>query len=975
MYEPESLVKTRENDVEENAAEDVDDASAPQALNDLYTKSPWEQTLKRVICGLVSIRNIAVRSFDTEKQRTSQASGFIVDKTLGIVLTNRHVVQPGPTIAEGILGESKEEVRLIPIYRDPVHDFGFLKFDVKEIMYMSLHEIPLCPDKARVGIDIRVVGNNAGEKLSILSGILARLDRQAPQYGVGRYNDWNTFYYQAASMTSGGSSGSPVINIDGEAIAVNAGGHTSAASSFFLPLDRVVRALSLIKSNHLVPRGTIQTTFVFKTFDELKRLSLDTTVEEDIRKSFPQATGMLSIQRVVPKGTADGILASGDIIYKLNGMRVLAFIPIEEVLDDSVGRLVNFTIQRGTRLMDVNVFVQDLHSVTPDRFVEVSGGIVHNLSYQMARTFMVPVAGLYVASPGYMLFLAGVTRKCIVLSVANQPTPDLNTFIKVFRNLNDNERVPVRFYALSDINTTRVSLMQVDRRYHSFRLAIRNDESGLWNYTALPPCPGVALIKPHSANPLTLEETMGPARVVVPSLVQVVFHLPFHVDGVLGTVYTSVGVVIDAEVGLLVVDRYAIPTSLGDVLLTFANSIIIPGKILYLHQVHNFAVVSYNTKLLGETGVTSAPLSDKELKQGDVVWMVALTRQFTPVIRKTRVSNVHQFIVSQPPIPQYRAFNSECYELETPLNHAGVVTDEAGQIQALWSCFNKHSKSGAPALMGLSTDLVLDVVYRIRESIRVNVVDHDVVTKGLEIEMAYTQIAPARVLGLSDEWVKQIEGSHLSRRNVLLIRRLTSGTAAASLLKEGDLLLAIDGRVVTRFRDVEAATGPLGSQRDSMELTILRDGSEINVDLPLSTYTTRGTERIVSFCGAVFQMPHKQVYQQLKEVPKGVLCSIVQHGSPAHLYGLSPMTFIQEVESKKTENLDQFLDVIKKINPGTFARFQTISFTRYIKVVGVRVDAHYFGVSEVRRNPNPDPFEWQLVSHDTCPGAYFKAVS
>ena len=566
-------------------------------------KPAWTQTLERISSGVVSIRVDSTRAFDTEWNASSQATGFVVDAERGLILTNRHVVTPGPVIAEAVF-RNNEEVELTPVYRDPVHDFGFFRYDPADLRYIEPVELPLAPRGAGIGKEIRVIGNDAGEQLSILAGTIARLDRKAPEYGRGKYNDFNTFYLQAASGTSGGSSGSPVVNIDGEVVALNAGANSSAASSFFLPLDRISRALRKLQDDEPVTRGTLQTIFRSEPFDELRRLGLTEESEAIARERFPGQTGMLTVEQVIPGSPAADVLSPGDIVIRVNGELVTEFVPLAAVLDSNVGQEISVTVERGGRRIDTRVKVDDLHEITPDEYLEFGDAIVNQLSYQQARHYNRPARGVYVANPGYLLSRAAVPRGAVIVEMDGESITTLDDFEAALAELADGERALVRYVTMENPQNPVVRLFEMDRTWFPSRRCSRNDALGLWPCRDLAAGPPPAPPEKGSTRLTAYKDPI--VRAIAPSLVIVTFDLPYTLSGVGERHYYGTGLIVDEERGYVLVDRNTVPIAIGDVSITFAGSLEVKGKIEKLHPLHNYAIVSYDPESIGNTPVRAA---------------------------------------------------------------------------------------------------------------------------------------------------------------------------------------------------------------------------------------------------------------------------------------------------------------------------------------------------------------------------------
>ncbi len=730
-----------------------------------------------------------------------------------------------------------------------------------------------------------------------------------------------------------------MIDVSGQVIALNAGAKRQAASSFFLPLDRVVRAIGKIQAGEPVTRGTLQSTFVHTTFDEVQRLGLQDSTQARVRKEATKATGLLTVRDVLPGGPASGKLAPGDVVTALNGSLITDFISLESVLDDSVGKTITLGVERGGKALDIELVVSDLHGITPSEYLEVGGSLIHSLSYQMARHYAIPVRGLMVARPSYMLSRSGVPRNAVLLKVNGVPVPTLDALEAVVAKLPDGAEFAVHYFRPHEARRMEVTSVTMDRRWFPARRCQRDDRTGGWPCRDLAVPAGRQERAPSTATAFPAEGKAG--KTLAPSLVQVRFTIPLATDGSRGKRFNGAGLVVDAEAGLVVCDRDTVPVLLGDVRLTFGGSLDVPGEVVSLHPGHNLALISYDPASIGNTQVRSATLADKPLSSGSDVVLAAVRSNGQLRIREDKVSQVDPLFVPFPSSPAFRPVHYELIALrDPPPSVGGVLADKSGRVLALWASFPDHSsREGSSWFRGIPSAVVSNMIRDFREG-------GSEVWRTMDVIWNPMSLRDARRRGLPTNEAEILEAANPKRRQALVVWSITPEGPSKGILEEGDVLIRLNGKTVTRFSDLENA-----SQVDTVKLKVMRDGKMLDLDVPTRALGPAGTERVILWGGAVLQAPHYQVAQQHHQPRTGVYVASTWRGSPAGRYHVSPAWRILEIDGQATPDLDSFLRAVKGKKHRQAVRLRMADMDGRIRARTLKLDLEYWPTEEVIRLP------------------------
>jgi S1-C subfamily serine protease len=328
-------------------------------ITDLSTQQDQLMTIYQQFSpGVVSIRTT-----------TSQGSGWVYSGD-GIIVTNEHVVGTETRLEVDFVSGLKTYGEVIGT--DAYSDLAVIKVDVPA---SELHPLPIGDsDTLQVGQTVIAIGNPFGLSGTMTTGIISALGRSLPSgtqvQGGGFFSTADII--QTDTALNPGSSGGPLLNLNGEVIGINNAIETFSYTSSGQPLNSGIGfAISVNTVKRVVP-ALIQD-------GKVEYAYLGISSQDDLPLTVIQALGLQStsgayVTSVTSGGPSDlagiragtqplnisgypGLNKGGDLVIAIDTLPVVTFDDMIRylALHKSPGDTVTLTVLRGDQQLDLQI--------------------------------------------------------------------------------------------------------------------------------------------------------------------------------------------------------------------------------------------------------------------------------------------------------------------------------------------------------------------------------------------------------------------------------------------------------------------------------------------------------------------------------------------------------------------------------------------------------------------------------------------
>lgn len=309
----------------------------------------FEQIARKVAPAVVAVDASKVATGAKGKTVEESGSGVIIRQQRGfMVLTNNHVVaQAAPEqitihLSDGRIFHPNRVVA------DPESDVAVMILDPRDtnLPYANLGD----SDGARVGQWVLAIGSPFGLNQTVTHGIISARERGQISLGSTiRIKD----FLQTDAAINPGSSGGPLVNLDGDVIGINtaiaSNNGSNSGVAFSIPVNLVKRVMNQLLEKGSVSRGYLglQLTQAFEPADALK-LGLDRVHGALIEVVYPDTPA------------AQAGLKTNDIILQVNGIPIRNENHLINTISGlPVGQKANLQIWRDRKLMNLDAVVGD----------------------------------------------------------------------------------------------------------------------------------------------------------------------------------------------------------------------------------------------------------------------------------------------------------------------------------------------------------------------------------------------------------------------------------------------------------------------------------------------------------------------------------------------------------------------------------------------------------------------------------------
>ncbi|OAD59918.1 Serine protease HTRA2, mitochondrial [Eufriesea mexicana] len=302
----------------------------------------------------IEIKNTRKYDFSTGKPlNISNGSGFIVESD-GLILTNAHVVNARPnTIVKVRLYDGTTYTGVVEDI-DMLNDLATVRIDKKNLPVMKLGSSA----NLRPGEFVVAIGSPLSLSNTITSGVISSVNRHSQELGL----DKQMAYIQTDAAITFGNSGGPLVNLDAEAIGINAMKVTSGIS-FAIPIDY---AKDFLKRAELRRKGKgmkhipekVKTQYIGVTM-----LTLTSDLFYELQKKLKGIShnvthGVLIYKVNIGSPAHIGGLRAGDIVTHVNDEPVISSATIYKAIEST--KTLRLVVIREMQVLHIRIEPEEI---------------------------------------------------------------------------------------------------------------------------------------------------------------------------------------------------------------------------------------------------------------------------------------------------------------------------------------------------------------------------------------------------------------------------------------------------------------------------------------------------------------------------------------------------------------------------------------------------------------------------------------